>query len=338
MALELASHDGAYEDVATKFFEHFIAITDSINTLGGTGLWDETDGFYYDQIRLPEAGNHATPLRVRSLVGMVPLLAVEVLESSVIDKLPDFRRRMEWFLANRRDLPWNSTCACAHGGEAGGHRLLAIPTRERLERVVQRLMDDTEFLSPFGIRSLSRQHLEAPYTFHAGGEEFRVDYTPGESTTGLFGGNSNWRGPIWFPLNFLVIEALERYHHYYGDEITITSGDRRYTLRTAADEVRSRLTRLFLPDSQGHRPGHGGEERFANDPHWKNLIYFHEHFHGDTGRGLGATHQTGWTALIINLLGKSAPAPSHQANSAEPKTARREASKPRAGAKARSAS
>ena len=308
MALELARENAAYEDMATKFFEHFIAITDAMNTLGGTGLWDEADGFYYDQIRM---GSDCTPLRVRSLVGMIPLLAVEVLESDTIDRLPDFKARMEWFLANRRDLPWHSTCSCGHGGTAGSHRLLAIPSRDRLERVVTRLMDETEFLSPYGIRSVSKHHEKHPYTFRAGGEEFRVDYAPGESTTGLFGGNSNWRGPIWFPLNFLIVEALERFHHFYGDRLTIPfkSSHSPITLQQAANEIRSRLSLLFLPDTNGRRPCHGDQPHFATDPHWRDLIYFHEHFHGDSGRGLGATHQTGWTALIHQMLGQNPPKP-----------------------------
>ncbi len=306
MALELAAGDPAYEDMATKFFEHFVAITDSINTLGGTGLWDEQDGFYYDQIRTGESHEHATPLRVRSLVGMVPLLAVEVLESGIVDRLPDFRRRMQWFLDHRKDLPWAPTCNCGHGGADGQHRLLAIPTRERLERVVSYLMDESEFLSPFGIRSVSRHHENHPFILHAGGQEHRVDYVPGESTSSLFGGNSNWRGPIWFPLNFLIVEALERYHHFYGDTLTVEVGagtGRRATLSQCAAEIRRRLTRLFLPDDTGRRPCHGDDPRFAHDPRWRDLIYFYEHFHADTGRGLGASHQTGWTALVSLLLG-----------------------------------
>lgn len=308
MALELARGDAAYEDMATKFFEHFIAITDAINTLGGTGLWDQADGFYYDQLR---ADHTVTPLRVRSLVGLIPLIAVEVLENETIDRLPDFKRRMEWFLRNRTDIAWHSTCACAHAAAgsgavlAGTHRLLAIPSRDRLERVVSILMDEREFLSPFGVRSLSKFHQSSPYVFNAAGEQFRVDYTPGESTTGLFGGNSNWRGPIWFPINYLLIEALERYHHFYGDSLRIESpkgSGRTITLDQAASEIRARLTRLFLPDAHGQRPCHADERRFADDPHWRDLLYFHEHFHADTGRGLGATHQTGWTALVLELL------------------------------------
>jgi hypothetical protein len=290
--------------MATKFFEHFIAITDSINTLGGTGLWDDQDGFYYDQIRMGDSP--PTPLRVRSLVGMVPLLAVEVLDSEIIDRLPDFKMRMQWFLDHRSDLPWFQTCSCGHGGVAGHQRLLAIPTRERLQRVVSFLMNESEFLSPFGIRSVSKHHQASPYVFHAAGQEHRVDYVPGESTSALFGGNSNWRGPIWFPLNFLLIEALERYHHFYGDTLSIASPTRSgesITLAQAADEIRARLCRLFLPDASGRRPCHGDDSRFAADPNWNSLVYFYEHFHAETGRGLGASHQTGWTSLVNLLLG-----------------------------------
>ncbi len=322
MALELAGGEGgardpAYEDMATKFFEHFIAITDSINTLGGTGLWDEADGFYYDQVRMD---GRATPLRVRSLVGLVPLLAVEILENDTIDKLPDFKRRMEWFLKNHTDLPWHATCACAHAGDAdkpsshGGMRLLAIPSKDRLQRVVRRLVDVCEFLSPFGIRSLSKHHEREPFVLRIGDDEHRVDYTPGESTTGLFGGNSNWRGPIWFPLNFLIIEALERYHHFYGDAVKIEDPldtGATQTLKEAADEIRRRLASLFLPSEHGRRPCHGEACEFTDDPHWKDLVYFYEHFHADTGRGLGASHQTGWTALVHTMLSNAARDAAH---------------------------
>ncbi len=314
MALELAREDPAYEDIATKFFEHFIAITDAMNTLGGSGLWNEQDGFYYDQIRM---GDQVTQLQVRSLVGIIPLLAVEVLESDTIDRLPDFKCRMEWFLKYRKDLPWAETLAGSHDGDqescsaASSHRLLAIPSKDRLARVVKYLLSESEFLSPFGVRSVSKHHQANPYIFRVGNEEHRVDYCPGESNTSLFGGNSNWRGPIWFPLNFLIIEALERYHHYYGDDLTVEGpGGREFTLKAAADEIRQRLIRLFVPGSGGARPCHAGEERFAKDPHWKDLVYFHEHFHADDGRGLGATHQTGWTALITEIL-RANQAPTH---------------------------
>jgi len=302
MALELAKEDPAYEDVATKFFEHFVAITDAINSLGGTGLWDDLDGFYYDQLHLP---GKRVALRVRSLVGLVPLIACENLESETLERLPDFTLRMQWFLRNRPDLGANISL-CTSLPEAGhAHRLLALPSRERLERVLGYLLDENEFLSPYGIRSVSRVHQDHPYVFHGDGKEYRVDYVPGEGNTYLFGGNSNWRGPIWFPLNFLLVEALERYHHFYGDtlkvECPVGSGHMK-TLGEVAHELAGRLTRIFLPDGEGRRPCHGGDLRYARDPHWRDLVLFHEYFHGDTGRGCGASHQTGWTALVLRTI------------------------------------
>jgi hypothetical protein len=302
MAIELASEDPAYEDVASKFFEHFVAIADSINTLGGAGLWDEEDGFYYDQLRVD---GQNFPLKLRSMVGLVPLFAVEVLEESVIAKLPGFRKRMQWFLENRPDLARHISYREGRIGEAHGHRLLAIPSQERLERVLGCLLDEREFLSPHGIRALSRVYGERPYAFSIGGEEYRVAYDPGESTTSVFGGNSNWRGPVWFPVNYLLVEALERYHHYYGDllQVEFPSGSgRRMNLRSVALELADRLCATFLPDENGRRPCHGDDRRYAEDPHWKDLVLFHEYFHGETGRGVGASHQTGWTAVVVRLL------------------------------------
>jgi hypothetical protein len=304
MALELASEDPAYEDVASKFFEHFVAITDAMNTLGGTGLWDETDGFYYDQLH---AGGRQTPLRIRSLVGLVPLFACEIIEDEVVARLPGFRKRMDWFLRNRPDLGRHIAYMETAGEEGAGHlhRLLAIPSRERLTRVLRYLLDEAEFLSPYGIRSVSRVHREHPFVFRFGSEEFRVDYDPGEGTSGLFGGNSNWRGPIWFPMNFLLIESLERYHHFYGDDFTVqcpVGSGRMLTLGQVSRELSARLVRIFLPDADGNRPCHDGDARYADDPHWRDLVLFHEYFHGDTGRGIGASHQTGWTALVVRCL------------------------------------
>ena len=296
MALELARDNPATEDMASKFFEHFVAIADAINTVGGTGLWDEEDGFYYDQLKVD---GQTTPLRIRSLVGLLPLIAVEVLEQETIDKLPGFRKRMQWFLDHRQDLGQHIAYMETQTGDHG-HRLLAIPSRDRLERVLRYMLDESEFLSPFGIRSVSNIHAQHPFLIEIDGVEHRVDYTPGETTTGLFGGNSNWRGPVWFPINYLLIEALERYHHFYGDALKVecpTGSGRVMNLQQVADELRARLARLFLPDANGHRPCHGTEQRYATDPYWKDLILFYEHFHGDTGRGLGASHQTGWTAL-----------------------------------------
>lgn len=305
MALELAQHDTAYEDVASKFFEHFVAIADAMNTLGGTGMWDEDDGFYYDQLHV---NGQTIRIQIRSMVGLIPLFAVEVLEDEQLDRLPGFKKRMLWFLEHRKDL---GRCVSYMECDTKGHgrRLLAIPSRERLERVLAYLLDDNEFLSPHGIRSLSKVHQHRPYVFRAGGEEHRVDYVPGESTSGLFGGNSNWRGPVWFPVNFLLIEALERYHHFHGDGLTVpfpTGSGRPHTLLEVARELSRRLVRLFQPDAAGNRPCNGRDRRYADDPHWKDLLLFHEYFHGDDGRGIGAAHQTGWTALAARLFDRLA--------------------------------
>jgi hypothetical protein len=313
MALELADDDSSYEDIASKFFEHFVAITDAMNHLGGMGLWDEHDGFYYDVLNV---NGTTLPLRIRSMVGIIPLFAVEVLEQDIIDALPGFKKRLEWFLKHRQDLARHITyCVSdAHSGHDNkhAHRLLAVPSRERLKRVLRYVLDESEFLSPYGVRALSRFHLEHPYQLHVGGVEHRVDYVAGESTTGLFGGNSNWRGPVWFPVNFLLVEALERYHHFYGDTLKVecpTGSGAEMNLKEVATEISSRLARLFLPDETGRRPCHGDDRRYASDPHWRDLVLFHEYFHGDSGRGVGASHQTGWTALVANLLSSMADAP-----------------------------
>ena len=302
MALELSRDNPATEDIASKFFEHFVAISDAMNSFGGCGLWDEQDGFYYDQIRVDGA---AIPLRIRSVVGLIPLLAVEVLEQDLIDRLPGFRRRLEWFLSNRGDLAQHIAYMDAGPGDGHRHRLLAIPSRDRLARVLRYLLDENEFLSPFGIRALSRVHREHPYVLRAGGGEYHIEYEPGESSTGLFGGNSNWRGPVWFPINYLLVEALERYHHFYGDTLRVecpTGSGRYLNLQEVASELAARLARIHLPDGTGRRPCHGNDRRYADDPHWRALVLFHEYFHGDTGRGLGASHQTGWTALAVRFL------------------------------------
>ena len=302
MALELAK-DGdrinvAYEDMASKFLEHFVQITDAMNSLGGTGLWNEADGFYYDQIK---TDHEIIPLRLRSMVGLLPLIAVEILEESEVRNLPGFYKRMQWFLKHRADLAHQIThCEVGHS-----HRLLAIPSLERLQKVLHYLLDEEEFLSPYGIRSVSKFHEAHPYIFQAGGEEHRVDYLPGESNTLLFGGNSNWRGPIWFPVNYLLIEALERYHHFYGDRLKVefpTGSGRLLNLLEVAHELSQRLAKLFLRDASGRRPCFGSELRFQNDPHWRDLLWFHEYFHGETGKGLGANHQTGWTALVVRSM------------------------------------
>jgi hypothetical protein len=302
MALELASEDPAYEDVASKFFEHFIAIADAMNHLGGSGLWSEDDGFYYDQLHLD--GVHI-PLRVRSLVGALPLIAAEVLDEEKFRHLKGFNRRMQWFLENRPDITRNIACMRPRHVEGRIQRLLSIPTREHLQRVLRYLLDETEFLSPHGIRSVSRVHDAHPYEFNVMGQPYRVDYVPAEGNTGLFGGNSNWRGPIWFPINFLLLESLERYHHFYGDELLVecpVGSGRMLTLQEVALELEARLASLVLRNDQGRRPCHGAEARYASDPHWKDLVLFYEYFHGDNGRGVGASHQTGWTALVVRCI------------------------------------
>jgi len=300
MAIELAETNPVYEDMASKFFEHFVAITDAMNSLGGSGLWDEQEGFYYDQLKVDD---QMIPLRTRSLIGLLPLIAVENLESAKIDKLPGFKKRMEWFLNYRKDLAQLITYCdvCPSTGD----RMLAIPTRERLRRVLRYMLDENEFLSPYGLRSVSRVHRDKPYVFSVGNEEYRVDYVPGEGTSYLFGGNSNWRGPIWFPINFLIVEALERYHLFFGEgfkvECPVGSG-KMLTLKEVAQELSRRLASIFLPNERGIRPCHGEVAKYATDPHWRDLILFNEYFHGETGRGCGASHQTGWTALAVKLL------------------------------------
>jgi hypothetical protein len=299
MALELAQTRPAYEDMASKFFEHFIAICESMNEFGGTGLWDEEDGFYYDQLKVD---GKTIPLRTRSLVGLLPLVAVEILEQERLESFKGFRRRMEWFLKYRQDLAKLISIDEKSGYK---HRLLAVPTKERLCRILRYLLDEDEFLSPFGIRSLSKVHATKPYVFRADGREYRVDYVPGEGNTYLFGGNSNWRGPIWFPINYLILEALERYYYFYGDDLKVecpTGSGKLQNLQQVADEIGHRLINLFVANKEGTRPCHGGDPRYATDPNWKHLVLFHEYFHGETGRGCGASHQTGWTGLIARML------------------------------------
>jgi hypothetical protein len=317
IALELAREDPAYEDVASKFFEHFVAIVDAMNCLGGAGLWDEEDGFYYDQL---QTGGRSSRLRIRSLVGIIPLLAVEILDDQTIARLPGFHKRLQWFLDNRRDLAQHVTCMEPAGPHGIGRRLLAIPARPRLERILRYVLDENEFLSPYGIRSLSRIHRDRPYTCSAGGAQHRVGYDPGDATTALFGGNSNWRGPIWMPVNYLLVEALERYHHFYGEALRVecpTGSGRVMNLQQVARDLAGRLSRLFRADAYGRRICHGSDERFAADPHWKDLVLFYEYFHGDSGRGLGASHQTGWTALVARLLRDCCAPPGGKAGHAQ---------------------
>ena len=306
IAMELAREDPAYEDVASKFFEHFVYITQAMNNRGGHGisLWDEEDGFYYDVLHLPN-GQHDF-LKVRSMVGLIPLYAVEVLEPEALDRMPGFKRRMQWFLDNVPDLPHHleMTQSSAHGIR----RQLSIVSHRKLVRILHYMLDENEFLAPHGIRSVSKFHARRPYVLNIDGREYGVGYEPAESTSGLFGGNSNWRGPVWFPLNFLLIESLQRFHYYYGEQLKVecpTGSGHMITLWEVAEEISRRLTSIFLRASDGRRPVFGGNEVFQTDPNWRDLIPFYEYFHGDNGAGLGASHQTGWTALVAKLLQQS---------------------------------
>ena len=303
IAMELAREDAAYEDVATKFFEHFLYIAAALNNLGGTGipLWNDRDEFYYDVLHLPDGSTR--PLEIRSAVGLLPLFAVETIEPALLARLPEFRSRIEWVLSHRPDLA--SLISRWQVPGAGEQRLLALARGHRMKRVLRRVLDPQEFLSDYGVRMMSKYHEAHPYMLELDGRSYRVAYEPAESRTGLFGGNSNWRGPIWFPVNFLLIEALCRFHDYYGDDFLVeypTGSGTLRTLRAIAHELGGRLTRIFLRDERGRRAVFGGNERFQTDPNWRDYVPFHEYFHGDTGAGLGASHQTGWTALVATLL------------------------------------
>ncbi|MFW6183899.1 MAG: MGH1-like glycoside hydrolase domain-containing protein, partial [Chloroflexota bacterium] len=306
IALELAREQPVYEDMATKFFEHFLAIARAMTNRGGQGvnLWNEEDGFFYDTLHL--AGNTVLPLKVRSIVGLIPLLAVETLEPDLLELLPDFSRRLRWFTHHKAELAGNVASMDVPG--VGRRRLLAILSRQRLLRVLRYLLNEEEFLAPYGIRSLSKYHQAHPYSLTIDGKSFHIDYQPAESRSALFGGNSNWRGPIWFPINYLLVEALQKFHDYYGDELQVeypTGSGRKLSLEEVAADLSQRLIRLFLRDEQGHRPIYGGTGLFQEDPHWRDHLLFHEYFHGDNGAGLGASHQTGWTALVARLIRQS---------------------------------
>jgi hypothetical protein len=303
IALELARHNDVYQDIATKFFEHFLHIAEAMNNIGaeGLGLWDEQDEFYYDVLNLPDG--RMSPLKVRSMVGLIPLFAVEVLESSLLEELPEFRERLEWFLNYRPDL----AKLVSRWDEPGmkQRHLLSLLRGHRMKCLLRRMLDETEFLSDYGVRALSRTHLDRPYQFPLNGHTLEVSYQPAESQSGLFGGNSNWRGPIWMPVNYLLIESLQRFHHYYGDDFKIECPARSgkfITLRQAADELARRLTSLFLRGADGQRPVLQYHSKLATDPHFRDYVLFHEYFDGETGRGVGASHQTGWTGLVAKLL------------------------------------
>jgi hypothetical protein len=303
IALELARHNKVYEDVATKFFEHFLEIVEAMNNIGegGIGLWDEKDEFYYDVLHLPNGT--MVPLKLRSLVGLIPLFAVETLEPELLEELPDFHGRLKWFLNYRPELAklvsrWEE---CG----VGERHLLSLLRGHRMKCLLRRALDETEFLSEYGVRALSRTHREKPYEFHANADTLRVQYQPAESNSGLFGGNSNWRGPIWMPVNYLIIESLQKFHHYYGDDFKIecpTRSGKYLTINEVAHELACRLSRIFLKDKAGRRPVLAYHPKLQNDPHFRDYILFHEYFDGDIGRGVGASHQTGWTGLIAKLL------------------------------------
>ena len=304
IALELAREDAVYEEMASKFLDHFVRITDAINTHSGSGLWDEEDGFYYDHLHID---NSIVPLRVHSLVGLLPLIAVEILDEELVASLPEFYRRIRWFLQFRHDLTRH--VSLARCSDSGNHRmLLAIPSEEKLKRVLQVMLDETEFLSPYGIRSLSKRHEAAPFELPLDGQIHRVAYVSGESDSPMFGGNSNWRGPIWFPTNYLLIEALERYHYFFGDDFQVecpTGSGSMMNLREVSRELNERLTRLFLPaDHTAERPCDATTAYPSSFYAAFGEILFHEYFDGDSGRGLGASHQTGWTALVANCIEK----------------------------------
>jgi Glycosyl hydrolase family 63 C-terminal domain len=300
--LELSEHNHVYEDIASKFFEHFLSIAEAMSSMfSNGGLWDDEDKFFYDQLCLPD--DQKLRLRIRSMVGLIPLFAVETLEPEMLQKLPGFRRRLEWFLNHRPDLAdlvshWQSP-------GRGERRLLSLLRGHRMKKLLVRMLNESEFLSDYGVRALSREHLEHPFQLKIGNVDQSVRYAPAESESRQFGGNSNWRGPIWFPMNFLIIESLQKFHHYYGDDFKVecpTGSGNLLTIEQVANELSQRLSRIFLKDGAGERPVLRHQPELQHDPHYQDCIPFYEYFHGDTGRGVGASHQSGWTSLIAKLL------------------------------------
>jgi len=310
IAMELAKEESCYEDVASKFWEHFVYIAHAMSHRGhdGMGLWNQEDGFFYDVLKLPDGSQF--PMKIRSMVGLIPLFAVETLEPELLNRLPSFKRRLERFIDHRPDLTHNLACMRTPG--QAERRLLSIVNHEQLRCILGYMLDEQEFLSPYGIRALSRFHRENPYTLRVNASEHRVDYQPGESATGLFGGNSNWRGPIWFPVNFLLIESLQKFHHYFGESFTVefpTGSGKMTSLWEVAAELSRRLTSIFTRNPLGQRPIFGKLLKFQSDLHWRDLVLFYEYFHGDSGVGLGASHQTGWTGLVTKLMQQSGEFP-----------------------------
>jgi Mannosylglycerate hydrolase MGH1-like glycoside hydrolase domain/Glycosyl hydrolase family 63 C-terminal domain len=308
IAIELANRNPVYQNSASKFFEHFLRISRAMtgDYRAGLSLWNEEDNFFYDALHLPD--DSVLPLKVRSLVGLIPLLAVETLEHDLVESLPVFKRRLNWVFENRIFLRDRGDIACVQHPGDNSRRLLSIVNRDRLVKVLGSMLDENEFLSEYGIRSLSKYHKNRPYTIYVDGQPHTISYQPAESTTGLFGGNSNWRGPVWFPVNYLLIESLQKFHHYYGEGLKVecpTGSGHKMTLGEVATELSLRLVRLFLRNNDGKRPIYGGQRLFQNDPHWRDLLLFFEYFHGESGAGLGAGHQTGWTGLIAKLIQQS---------------------------------
>jgi hypothetical protein len=305
MALDLAVHNPVYADMGTKFVTHFARIVEAMNDFGGTGLWDEEDGFYYDHLQLAD---RSIPIKVRSIVGFIPLFATSYVTSEQRNYNPGYKNRLQWFVQNRPGLA--ATLLEINSGankDPNAVHLLTVTPRKRLEKILRYMFDEEEFLSPHGIRSVSKFHEKNPYTYTVNGQVYSVDYEPGEGTTGMFGGNSNWRGPIWMPINFMIIKALETYHQFHGDDFKVefpTRSGNWITLGEAARLLADRVASIFLPDESGNRPCHGRSEAYAKDPYWKDLVLFNEYFHGETGKGLGASHQTGWTALVAEMLAK----------------------------------
>ena len=303
IALELSKYNPVYQDMATKFFEHFLYIAEAMDSMGldGGSLWDDTDQFFYDVLKLPNG--KCERLKVRSMVGLIPLFAVEVFDTELLESVPEFKKRLEWFLTHKPNLA--SLVSRWQDKNAGEKQLLSLLRGHRMKKILQRMLDETEFLSDYGIRAVSKYHEQHPYEFYVDGKRFSVEYSPGESNSGLFGGNSNWRGPIWMPVNFLIIESLQRFHFYYGDDFKLecpTGSGTLLSLNEIADLLSKRLANLFLRNEEGKRPVFGTYTKFQTDPLFNNYIWFHEYFHGDTGRGVGASHQTGWTGLIARLL------------------------------------
>jgi hypothetical protein len=331
IAAELALTDPDYGDMCLKFVEHFLWIASPMaNVGGGTGMWDEEDGFFYDVLRLPDGT--AQRLKVRSTVGLLPLCAATTFDGEVMKQYPDLRDRLGAFVMARPEVIASIHDPMKPG--VGGRRLASILDEDKLRRVLAKMLDENEFLGEFGLRSLSRFHAGHPFVFHAGGQEYRVDYLPAESDTGMFGGNSNWRGPIWMPVNALVIRALLNYYTYFGDEFKVecpTGSGRLMTLYQMAEEITRRLANIFLKGRDGRRPVYGGAQKFQDDPHWRDLILFYEYFHGDNGAGLGASHQTGWTGIVARMMHLFATTTAEQALRLGAKAAVTEVNKPRGG-------